>query len=79
MKETIRLMVAVWGAVALVGEGALATLTLDGEPLEPTADGVYTFVGEKDTAVTITVASGDDESAVIRDFAGPDRLVLSFR
>jgi len=61
------------------GEGALATLTLDGETLEPTADGVYTFVGEKDTAVTITVASGDNESAVIRDFAGPGRLVFSFR
>ena len=61
------------------GEDALATLTLNGETLEPTADGVHTFVGAKDTAVTIAVASGAGQSAVLRDFAGPGRLVFSFR
>ena len=61
------------------GEDALATLTLNGETLVPAADGVYTFVGAKDTAVTLTVASGEGESAVLRDFAGPGRLVFSFR
>lgn len=64
---------------APAGEDALATLTLNGETLVPAADGVYTFVGAKDTAVTLTVASGDGESAVLRDFAGPGRLVFSFR
>ena len=61
------------------GEDTLATMTLNGETLVPAADGVYTFVGAKDTAVTLTVASGDGESAVLRDFAGPGRLVFSFR
>ena len=64
---------------APAGEDALATLTLNGEPLTPTEDGVYTFVGTKDTAVTIAVASGAGQSAVLRDFAGPGRLVFSFR
>ena len=64
---------------APTGEDALATVTLNGETLVPAANGEYTFVGTKDTTVTIAVASGAGESAVLRDFAGPGRLVFSFR
>ena len=57
------------------GEGSVS-VTCDGVELSPTADGLYTFIGEEGETRRIVVSCSDGASAVLRDFRDSSGLMI---